>query len=314
MNEEEIRDRVASFPRWHYEFDLKGVITPLADDPGRSRDEHRNRLEQRRGYFFTPLVEVMGGSLEGKRVLDLGCNAGFWSLEAIRAGAAFVYGIDGRQMHIDQANLVFEALDVERDRYEFALGDVLTDDLTALGSFDVVLCLGLLYHVAKPIELFDNLASVSSDVVVIDTGVSSGSGNSLELRRDDLSDPRSGIVHELVMFPTCRAVVYLLRSYGYKVVPLEPRITDYRGMPDYATGGRFAFIAAKRTDVSTLRAARIDPFFNGSSRLGRAAQGLRSVAFACQNLARAGVQNRVPVVHDLLSSNRQRIRRIVFRR
>jgi ribosomal protein L11 methylase PrmA len=41
-------------------------------------------------------------------VLDLGCNAGFWSLAAIDAGADLVVGIDGRQMHIDQANLVFE--------------------------------------------------------------------------------------------------------------------------------------------------------------------------------------------------------------
>jgi len=55
-----------------------------------------------------PLSELYGGSLKGKRVLDLGCNAGFWSLDALERGADFVLGLDGRRMHIDQANFVFE--------------------------------------------------------------------------------------------------------------------------------------------------------------------------------------------------------------
>ena len=100
---EALRERVASFPRWHYEFDLGGVRTPILDRA------HVNRHAQRRAYFFAPLTRLCGGSLAGKRVLDLGCNAGFWSLAAIDAGADLVVGIDGRQMHIDQANLVFEA-------------------------------------------------------------------------------------------------------------------------------------------------------------------------------------------------------------
>jgi 2-polyprenyl-3-methyl-5-hydroxy-6-metoxy-1,4-benzoquinol methylase len=95
-----LRERIADFPRWHYEFDLGGVRTPIA---------HRtyvNRHAQRREYFFIPLIRLCGGSPAGKRVLDLGCNAGFWSLAAVEAGAEAVVGIDGRQMHIDQANLV----------------------------------------------------------------------------------------------------------------------------------------------------------------------------------------------------------------
>ena len=107
MDHDELRDKIAAFPRWHYEFDLDGLVTPIFDK------RHVTRHEQRSRYFFDALVDVCGGSLKGLRVLDLGCNAGWWSLKAIDAGCDFVTGIDGRQMHIDQANLVFEAKHVD---------------------------------------------------------------------------------------------------------------------------------------------------------------------------------------------------------
>src|SRR5262245_43303161 len=94
---------VARFERWHYQFDLGGVRTPIFDP------DHVRRHAERRAYFFEPLVRLCGGSLRGKRVLDLGCNAGWWSLQAIEAGCDHVLGIDGRPAHIEQAELVFRA-------------------------------------------------------------------------------------------------------------------------------------------------------------------------------------------------------------
>ena len=81
MQDDEIRERIASFPNWHYQFDLKGNLTPIF------KKSHVKRHAQRKKHFFDPLVGLFGGSLEGKRLLDLGCNAGFWSLCAARPGA-----------------------------------------------------------------------------------------------------------------------------------------------------------------------------------------------------------------------------------
>jgi hypothetical protein len=72
MQGEEIRRRIASFPTWHYQLDLKGNLTPI------HKEDRVNRHRQRKEYFFDPLVDMFGGTLAGKRVLDLGCNAGFW--------------------------------------------------------------------------------------------------------------------------------------------------------------------------------------------------------------------------------------------
>ena len=287
MQTEEIQRRVQSFERWHYEFDLNGVKTPLFDEGHRLRHEHRTR------YFFDPLVSLCGGSLRGKRVLDLGCNAGFWSLQAINAGAEFVHGIDGRQMHVDQANLVFEALGIDESRYRFSVGDVLADDLKPHGSFDVVLCLGLLYHIAKPMELFENIAAVSTDVLLIDTEVSALSGSIVEYRRESIEDPRNAIDYELVMLPSRRAVIDMLDMFTYRAVILRPQLLDYTGMRDYLSGHRLAFMAAKHADLSQLAALPSEPPLAAPERYARSAIGrVRGIASAGPLLAKSSVNRR----------------------
>jgi 2-polyprenyl-3-methyl-5-hydroxy-6-metoxy-1,4-benzoquinol methylase len=119
--------QIASFPTWHYDFELDGHHTnPAKAEWQNLRAEH----------LIDPLVAHYGGTLEGRRVLDLGCNAGFFSLRAAEAGCDFVLGIDGRQTHIDQANLVFEAKGVDPNRYRFACGNILEFDYDAVPAGD----------------------------------------------------------------------------------------------------------------------------------------------------------------------------------
>jgi tRNA (mo5U34)-methyltransferase len=204
MQDKEIKERIASFPHWHYQFDLKGNLTPIF------KKSHIRRHAQRKMHFFDPLVGLFGGSLEGKRLLDLGCNAGFWSLCAAQAGCDYVLGIDGRKMHINQANFVFEAKEVERERYDFILGDLFETDLGRFGTFDVVLCLGLMYHVSKPVELMEKISEVNNDVLVIDTTLSVANGSFLELRREDTKGFRTAVDRGLVMHLTKQAVCELV--------------------------------------------------------------------------------------------------------
>lgn len=251
MNESELRERVAAFPTWHYEFDLDGVHTPIFDPT------HINRHEQRHRYFFEPLVRLCGGSLAGKRVLDLGCNAGFWSLAAIEAGADFVLGVDGRQMHVEQASLVFEAKGVDPDRFRFQIGDAFAVDLADETPFDVVLCLGLLYHVSKPFELMERIASWNDDILVIDTTLDLRRGPYFRLRGQDPDDPRSAVDRTLVLHPSKEAVARVARQFGYRVKMLRPCFTSWEGSFSYRTGTRRAFICAKRTALRGLDAEPI---------------------------------------------------------
>jgi hypothetical protein len=132
-------------------------------------------------------------------------------------------------MHGDQANFVFEAKEVERDRYDFFLGDLFETDLRRFGIFDVVLCLGLMYHVSKHVELMEKISEVNNDVLVIDTTLSVADDSFLELRREDTKGFRTAVDRGLVMHPTKQAVRDLAEEFGYSVSVLEPLFRNERG-------------------------------------------------------------------------------------
>jgi len=244
MNRDDIQQRIAGFPRWHYRFDLgNGVTTPIAEQ------RHLNRHEQRRDYFIKPLIDHFGGSLSGLRVLDLGCNAGFWSLAAIDAGCDYVLGIDGRSMHIEQAELVFEVKNVASERYGFGCANLFDQDFSLLGSFDVVLCLGLLYHISKPMDLLERISSVNTDFLIIDTTLVGFPGSLLHIKGEELDDPRSGVDYSVVMYPTRQAVLDMVRAFGYSARTLKPAFSSYVGARDYRFGMRRAFACAKTSDL-----------------------------------------------------------------
>lgn len=269
MQADELESRIAAFPGWYYRFEFDNGVTTPVPDPGTV-----NRHRQRRAYFFKPLLELTGGSLSGRRVLDLGCNAGFWSLQALEAGAEHVLGVDAMQMHVDQANLVFEAKGIDPARYRFQTGNVFEQ---ALGErFDVVLCLGLLDHVAKPVELFELMAATGAEVIVINTEVSRLRTSVFEV--DTLYDPQKVVDHRLVLIPSRDAVTELAAQFGFDTVALAQNMTDYAGMSDYRRQRRLAFICSKDASLSDLPAEPRPalPWWVSALRAGRAAARRRS--------------------------------------
>jgi SAM-dependent methyltransferase len=244
MDAVEVARRVDEFPRWRYPFGFVGA-------PPARRDREIRALERKR-YFFDPVVELLGG-LDGKRVLDLGCNSGFWSLCAAEAGCEFVLGVDGGNEHIGQANFVFEASGIPPERYRFMAANVFDVDLVGVGPFDVVLCLGLFYHVSKHMDLLEKIATVNTDLLVIDTSLSRAPGSFLQIRRDVVGRPLDSADYDLVMKPTRSAVIDLAQAFGYSTAVLEPAFRDYTGSEDYKYAGRRAFICARTTDLTTLR-------------------------------------------------------------
>jgi SAM-dependent methyltransferase len=247
VDPKDLQARIAEFPRWHYAFEFEGgVSTPVADGI------MLNRHAQRRRYFFEPLLALMGGSLRGQRVLDLGCNAGFWSLNAVEAGADFVLGLDAQQSYLDQASLVFEAKGIDAARFRFERGNVFEHDFAE--GFDLILCLGLLDHVHKPVELFEVMSGVGAELLLIDTAISRARSSLFELSspystRDMVGPP-------LVLVPSRSAVVELASQFGFKTVALELNISDYSGMGDYRRGRRLAFVCSKSLPLDRLAAEK----------------------------------------------------------
>ncbi len=111
--------------------------------------------------------------LESLRLLDLACHEGIYAIEFARHGARVV-GIEGREAHIQKANYVKEALSL--DNLDIYQDDVRNLSEEKYGTFDVVLCLGILYHLDTPdvFTFVEKIGEVSKDVAIIDTRIAMG--------------------------------------------------------------------------------------------------------------------------------------------
>jgi len=109
--------------------------------------------------------------LDGLRVLDLACLEGMYAVELARHGATVV-GIEGREANVAKALFAKEVLAL--DKLEFFQDDVRNLSQGKYGEFDVVLCLGILYHLDAPdiLAFLERIAEVCRDLVLIDTHVS----------------------------------------------------------------------------------------------------------------------------------------------
>jgi SAM-dependent methyltransferase len=243
VNRDQLEDRIAAFPQWSYRFEFDNGASTFVPD-GRLVNRH----EQRRRYFFEALLRLHGGSLKGQRILDLGCGAGFWALQAIEAGADFVLGLDSRDMYVEQAELVFEAKGVDRARYHFELADVFEREPP--GKFDVVLCLALVNHTSRPVELFELMAATDAEILLVETELVRSSSSVFAL--SSAADGSKTRAHRSVLVPSRGAVEELAGDVGYQSVALERNMTDYTGLNDYRTGRRLAFFCSKGRPLDAL--------------------------------------------------------------
>ena len=129
--------------RWFHNIDLNGVPTApdhfLGDYP---------RLK------WTYVASAIPRDLQGASVLDIGCNAGFYSIEMKRRNAGRVVAIDSDEEYLAQGRFAAEVCGVEIDFRKMSVYDA-----PKLGErFDWVLFMGVLYHLRYPLLALDLLA------------------------------------------------------------------------------------------------------------------------------------------------------------
>ncbi|HET8728704.1 MAG TPA: TIGR04290 family methyltransferase [Alphaproteobacteria bacterium] len=152
LSPEEIRRRAEALGDWFHNIDLMGVKTApnhfLGDYPA---------VKWRR------FEDAIPRDLSGRSVLDIGCNAGFYSIEMKRRGAARVLGIDDAEPYLAQARFAAEVVGAD---VEFR--NLSVYDLAALEErFDVVLFMGVLYHLRHPLLALDLIHEhVARDLLV----------------------------------------------------------------------------------------------------------------------------------------------------
>jgi tRNA (mo5U34)-methyltransferase len=180
--------------------------------------------------FWRYFQHAIPRDLSGQTVLDIGCNAGFYSFEMKRRGAARVLGIDHDPHYLRQAEFARErlGLDVEFRRLEVY-------DVDRLGeTFDLVLFMGVFYHLRHPFYALEKVAALVRRRLVFQT-MERGAWEAAEFAEDyplserdlffDERFPRLYFIEHAyagdrtnwwIPNPSCSRA--LLRSVGLKIV------------------------------------------------------------------------------------------------
>jgi tRNA (mo5U34)-methyltransferase len=160
MNADELRRRAGAL-RWYHSMDLgHGVVT-------RGVDNSPERLARIR----------LPEDLSGKSVLDVGSWDGFFAFEAERRRASRVVACDSYAWHglgwgTGEGKLGFElAREAFGSRVEDVNLDVMELSPERVGTFDVVLFLGVLYHLPNPLLALERVAAVTKGLLILETVV-----------------------------------------------------------------------------------------------------------------------------------------------
>src|SRR5918996_4192602 len=104
LSADEIRTRVEELGPWFHNLNLDGVSTA----PGHFLGDYP-------AVKWRQFADQVPEDLSGSTVLDIGCNAGFYSLEMKRRGAERVVGIDSEPRYLEQARFAaeVEGVDIE---------------------------------------------------------------------------------------------------------------------------------------------------------------------------------------------------------
>jgi tRNA (mo5U34)-methyltransferase len=144
--------RIRELGPWFHNLRIRGV--PTAPD---------HYLGDYPDFKWRRFAHVVPEDLSGATVLDIGCNAGFYALEMKRRGADRVVAIDWDPHYLRQAEFAAEQAGLAIELRRMSVYDV-----AALGSrFDLVVFMGVLYHLRYPMLALDLIhAHVADDLLL----------------------------------------------------------------------------------------------------------------------------------------------------
>ena len=123
-----------------------------------------------RQEMIEPVVrEAIAAAGPGASVLDLGCNEGWFAQLALEWGAERAVGVDVRELNIRRARLMRDHNGIDPQRLQFEQADATAIDPARYGEFDVVLVLGLIYHLENPIGALRLARALTRGTVVVET-------------------------------------------------------------------------------------------------------------------------------------------------
>jgi tRNA (mo5U34)-methyltransferase len=216
---------------------------------------HRTRME----LIERPVREALAAAGPNATALDMACCEGWFAHRLLEWGAERVVGVDLREVNIRRAELVREHFGIQRERLRFIRSDVFDLNLRQLGRFDVVLMLGLVYHLEDPVgavrrahALTRSLCVLESQLTRQDRPIIHGNGLPEALFTADASfaavvetdaeqNQLASAPGILSLIPNRAALEQMARVAGFEHVELAPPRADHDRQ--YGRGDRAVLLA-----------------------------------------------------------------------
>ena len=209
---ESIKSEILRTGHWEYYFEFShGLSTEI----NCTFNQDTKRLHRFRSSLIGETVaDLLGPELRESSVLDLACHCGVMTFDLAHRGAKFVTGIEYREKNIEQAEFLKRYY--EFDNVSFEQGDVCSLDTEKM--WDVVMCLGILYHVNCPVDLVEWCFDHSRKFAVIDTICHKDPISAYKVVTGKNPDVAIEGTRSIELHPTYRAVIDTMKEVGFKNV------------------------------------------------------------------------------------------------
>lgn len=215
---------------WFYPFTLPDGATTPSYDGGVLDSIHHTRATMMRNA----LARRFPDGLSGLNAVDLACHQGWFAQQLARAGISDVLATDARAEHIADVELINRATGITRVR-------TLQRDVHALraadiGSFDVVLCFGLLYHLENPVGALRVARDLCRGLCLVETQIVPNLSGNVDWGNHRFVKPLQGIfglIDEteethgpemsttgICLAPSLEGLLWILRKVGFRKVEL----------------------------------------------------------------------------------------------
>ena len=201
-----VAEKITELGPWFHQIEIDGHRTrDIAPAAGRQPISH----PEARWRAIRPHLP----ELNGRRVLDVGCADGFFSIEMARLGAS-VDAVDHGPRMIDRLQWAADELNLEITARTGTVSSI-------QGSYDFVLFLGVLYHLKHPLLGLQKVATVAPSMLV-ETAIAPGDEPFMWFK-----PPQKGVHNIPKWYPTVNCLEAMLRFVGYAdIEPLPYDVTN----------------------------------------------------------------------------------------
>ena len=206
---------------------------------------HYMDLIRARAATIRRVVRALKPALGLHNALDAGCGVGFFTQTLTELGLE-ARGFDGRFENVVEARKRFPKI-------AFECGDIESAEIAALGTFDLVLCFGLLYHLESPMRAIRHLRTLTGKGLLLESMCVPGDDAHMILRDEPLQQDQS--LTDMAFYPSEPSLVKMLYRAGFAHVyrvPQLPEHDDFRETSDHARRRTVLFASHRPVRVACI--------------------------------------------------------------